>query len=48
MGRPRRGGQRWWHGGPVGLALRTLQRAVAPAASRGTEEAVPALSTQTR
>jgi glycine betaine/proline transport system permease protein len=48
MGRPRRGGQRWWHGGPVGLALRTLQRAVAPSASRGTEEAVPTLSTQTR
>ncbi|KPV09454.1 ABC transporter permease, partial [Variovorax paradoxus] len=48
MGRPRRGGQRWWHGGPVGLALRMLQRAVAPGASRGAEEAVPALSTQTR
>ncbi|SFM46974.1 glycine betaine/L-proline ABC transporter permease ProW [Variovorax sp. OV329] len=51
MGQPRRGGHRWWHGGPVGLALRALQRALAPSSpreTRGAEHTAPALSTQAR
>ncbi|NVM90639.1 glycine betaine/L-proline ABC transporter permease ProW [Variovorax sp. SG517] len=47
MGKSRRGGgRRWWHTGPVGLALRMLQRAVAPA--RNDAEPAPALSAQAR
>lgn len=47
MGRSRRAaGRRWWHAGPVGFALRLLQRAVAPAPAPA--EAAPALSTQAR
>jgi len=47
MGKSRRGGgRRWWHTGPVGLALRLLQRAVAPA--RNDAEPAPALSAQAR
>ncbi|WP_295987271.1 glycine betaine/L-proline ABC transporter permease ProW [uncultured Variovorax sp.] len=47
MGKSRRGGgRRWWHTGPVGLALRVLQRAVAPA--RADAEPAPALSAQAR
>ncbi|WP_019652337.1 glycine betaine/L-proline ABC transporter permease ProW [Variovorax atrisoli] len=45
MGKSRRGGgRRWWHTGPVGFALRLLQRAVAP--SRTDAEPAPALSAQ--
>ena len=45
MGKSRRaGGRRWWHTGPVGFALRVLQRAVAPGRSAG--EPAPALSAQ--
>jgi len=39
MGQPRRGGHRWWHGGPVGFLLRGLQRLLRPARP---EEAEPA------
>lgn len=47
MGKSRRGGgRRWWHTGPVGFALRLLQRAVAP--SRTDAEPAPALSAQVR
>jgi len=47
MGKSRRSaGRRWWHTGPVGLALRLLQRAVAPA--RTDAEPAPALSAQVR
>ncbi|MET3461177.1 glycine betaine/L-proline ABC transporter permease ProW [Variovorax atrisoli] len=47
MGKSRRGGgRRWWHTGPVGFALRLLQRAVAP--SRTEAEPAPALSAQAR
>ena len=47
MGKSRRGGgRRWWHTGPVGFALRLLQRAVAP--SRTEAEPAPALSAQVR
>ncbi|MET3392341.1 glycine betaine/proline transport system permease protein [Variovorax sp. 1140] len=47
MGKSRRGGgRRWWHTGPVGFALRLLQRAVA--ASRTEAEPAPALSAQVR
>ncbi|MGN8078173.1 glycine betaine/L-proline ABC transporter permease ProW [Variovorax sp. 22077] len=47
MGKSRRGGGRhWWHTGPVGFALRLLQRAVAP--SRTEAKPAPALSAQVR
>jgi len=41
MGRPRRGGHRWWHAGPAGFALRGLQRLLRPA--RPDAEPAPAL-----
>ena len=45
MGKSRRSaGRRWWHTGPVGLALRMLQRAVAP--GRSNAEPAPTLSAQ--
>jgi glycine betaine/proline transport system permease protein len=45
MGRSRRSSARhWWQAGPVGFALRLLQRAVS--APRNVQTAAPELSTQ--
>jgi glycine betaine/proline transport system permease protein len=46
MGKSRRSaGRRWWHTGPVGFALRVLQRLVGSPSQPGNQP-VPALSTQ--